>query len=286
MRGAIAVTGANGYLGGRIADGLAADGWDVLRLVRRPSSPDERSFDLNAPVDPATLGGVNVLVHCAYDFCALGLDDIWQSNVVGTWNLLQAARASGVGRLIALSTMSAYEGTRQIYGRVKLAIEAMTLGVGGIAVRPGLVVGARAGGMGGTLARLASLPVTPVPAGAGVQYPVHEEDLVAGICLLASVAEPPEAVVGLAHPGGVAFAELLGGIAAMTGRRPPRLVPIPARLVEGGIRIAERAGMALPLRSDSLAGLLSPAPFVPQAEYWARNGLHLRSLAELAQAPS
>lgn len=277
------MTGANGYLGGRIAQGFASLGWEVLRLVRRPVSPNERSFDLNAPVDPATLVGVDVLVHCAYDFRALAIDDIWQSNVVGTWNLLQAAGEREVERQIVLSTMSAYEGTRQVYGRVKLAIEAMTLGVGGIAVRPGLVLGPQAGGMGGTLARLAALPVIPVPAGAGAQYPVHEEDLVAGVVLLASVAEPPEAVVGLAHPDGVTFAELLGGIATLIGRRPPRLVPIPARLVEFAISFAERAGLRLPLRSDSLAGLLSPAPFVPHAEYWASNGLHLRSLNELTR---
>lgn len=280
MTRVVAVTGASGYLGGRIAAHLEEAGSQVVRMVRRPEGPSDRAFDLTKECAPEILRNVDVIVHCAYDFRPTKIEAVWRTNVIGTWHLLEAASSSSVERVIVLSSMSAYEGTQQLYGRAKLAIEAMTIGMGGVAVRPGLVVGAAAGGMGGVLVRLASLPVTPMPREAGVQYPVHEEDLLEGIAMLVSVDDPPEEVVGLAHAAGVPFADLLRGLAEMVGRRPPRLLPLPGRLLELTIRSIERIGIPLPLRSDSLAGLFSPAPFVPRADYWSAHGLHVRALGE------
>ena len=78
--------------------------------------------------------------------------------------------------MIVLSSMSAYEGTTQIYGRAKPRIEAATLQVGGCVLRPGLVYGASAGGMVAALRKLARLPVVAVPIGEMRQYTVHEDD--------------------------------------------------------------------------------------------------------------
>ena len=62
-------------------------------------------------------------------------------------------------RILVLSSMSAFEGTRQLYGRAKLAIETMTVASGGCALSPGLVYGERPGGMAGALRELTRLPV-------------------------------------------------------------------------------------------------------------------------------
>jgi hypothetical protein len=42
------------------------------------------------------------------------------------------------------------------------------------------------------------------------------------------------------------------------------------------MRACERAGVTLPLRSDSLLGLVRPAPYVPGFDEWARLGVELR----------
>ncbi|HEU5075117.1 MAG TPA: NAD-dependent epimerase/dehydratase family protein, partial [Polyangiaceae bacterium] len=96
-RGVCAVTGSNGYVGSCIKGFLATRGWDILEVTRRPK-PGTRSvaFQLGADVAPASLEGVDALVHCAYDFKPLHWDDIHAVNVSGTEKLFAAARAAGV----------------------------------------------------------------------------------------------------------------------------------------------------------------------------------------------
>jgi uncharacterized protein len=63
----IAITGATGLIGGALAQNLAADGADVIRLVRRPpASADEIRWDPAAAgggLRPESLAGVDALVH-------------------------------------------------------------------------------------------------------------------------------------------------------------------------------------------------------------------------------
>lgn len=278
MKGTVAITGASGYLGGRLATAFAADGWRVIRLVRSPAKDQDRQFLLGQPVERRSLDGIDLLIHAAYDMRAISVDDIWRTNVTGTEQLLQAAAHVGVRRTIVLSSMSAYPGTRQRYGRAKLDIETVALSTGAATVRPGLVVGPNAGGMAGTLAKLTRLPLTPCIAGVGGQFPVLEDDFVAGICALAAAATVPTEAVGLAHPRPVSFPDLLRGIASLVGNPAPRLVPIPWRLVSWTLQAGEALRLPLPLRSDSLLGLLEPAPSVPGVDLWELLGIHLRHL--------
>src|SRR5664280_1660067 len=158
----VAITGASGYLGSVLVAAFHSAGFSVRRLVRTPT-PDssDRSFDLNSVGTSEILDGVDVLVHCAYDLTLTGRSDIWQTNVFGTNALLDRALSARVRRTIVLSSMSAYRGTHQLYGRAKLATEIAALSRGMCAVRPGLVYGPGLGGMAGTLHQLASLPVLP-----------------------------------------------------------------------------------------------------------------------------
>jgi len=40
--------------------------------------------------------------------------ELWQQNVVGSRRLVEAASVAGVGRIIFISSMSAYFGTRRL----------------------------------------------------------------------------------------------------------------------------------------------------------------------------
>jgi len=276
-----AVTGALGYLGSRICETLEADGWHVIRLVRsvRPGQGRMLGHDLATPVTAPVrevLRSVDALIHAAYDLALTRPADIWRVNVEGTRRLLEAAEEAGVGRIITLSSMSAFAGTSQLYGRAKLDIEAMTIESGGCAVRPGLVYGERAGGMAGAMRKLTAWPVVPVLAGGAGLYTVREEDLMKVIARLAAVATLEPGTISVAHPSQVPLAEMLRTFAARERRR-CRFVPVPWQLVYWPLRSCELIRLPLPFRADSLLGVIHTAPGLVGQEQLARLGVTLRA---------
>src|SRR4051812_8934672 len=95
MTGVVAVTGASGYLGSRLADGFAADGRPVGRMSRR--NPQARfSFADGAPAGFFRDRGVTALVHCAWDLTLSKPADLEAVNVQGSIRLLEQAHAEGV----------------------------------------------------------------------------------------------------------------------------------------------------------------------------------------------
>lgn len=272
-----AVTGARGYVGRIVSTALAGADFDVIGLVRRPAAGSgDRLYDLRGDPDASLLDGVDTLIHCAYDFTVTSGADIWAVNVVGTRRLLEAAAASGVRRTILVSSMSAYPGTDQLYGRAKLDAERVALDLGMAVVRLGLVYGPGWGGMAGSLKKLAELPVVPVVGAKSYQYTVHEEDVADAFVVLAHASKLPNIPLGLANPEPVPFRLLMERIAAAAGRPRFRLISLPWRPLYAGLWLGERTSVKLPFRADSLLGLVRPAPEVCGAEDVCGLGIRLR----------
>ena len=175
--------------------------------------------------------------------------------------------------------MSAYPGTRQLYGRAKLATELAARARGLCVVRPGLVYGPGWGGMAGTLRRLAALPVLPDFGPRARQFTVSEHDFAAALLALARAEHVPALPVGIAHPDPVPFTELLTSFAASLGKPRPRFVATPPMVVYGALRAAELLPVKLPVRADSLLGLVRPAPNVPHLEVLDQLGVVLQPFA-------
>lgn len=272
-----AVTGAYGYLGSLIRTQLEAEGWRTFALVRAPRADDARAlqYDLEGDAPVEALRSVRLLVHCAYDLALVRRRDVKLVNVEGTRRLLRAARSAGVERLIVLSSMSAYPGTRQRYGRAKLAIEGATHEVGGCSLRPGVVYGEHPGGMAGTLARTAKLPVVPVIAGERAQYFVHEEDFVTAVSAVVGAPTALPGPISVAHPEPVGIREFVQAFAGAQGGR-CRFLPVPWQAVYAALRATELLGARLPFRSDSLLGLVRPAPRLEGADVIEALGVRLR----------
>src|ERR1700752_3365821 len=118
MSGAkILVTGAAGFLGSHLTRQLAARGADV-RVLLRPSSNNRAIADLPleyitgdlrdaASLDRA-LSGVQRVFHVAADYrlWSKRSQDIYDSNVGGTNNLVTAAKRAGVEQFIYTSTVA------------------------------------------------------------------------------------------------------------------------------------------------------------------------------------
>jgi dihydroflavonol-4-reductase len=111
------VTGAAGFLGSHVARQLVARGENV-RVLMRASSSNRAISDLSLEYvtgdlrDVASLeramSGVQRVFHVAADYrlWAKKPQDIYDSNVGGTKNLLSAAKTAGVEQLIYTSTVA------------------------------------------------------------------------------------------------------------------------------------------------------------------------------------
>ena len=111
------VTGATGFVGSHVARVLAEHGAD-LRLLVRPSSDLRNIQDLNAERVAGDLRdaeslkngitGCDVVFHVAADYrlWVRDPDEMYRSNVEGTRAILQAARESGVRRVVYTSSVA------------------------------------------------------------------------------------------------------------------------------------------------------------------------------------
>jgi len=120
------VTGATGFLGSHVARVLADHGADMRLLVRSSSNPrnieglraDRALGDLR---DPASLekamAGCDVVFHVAADYRLWVRDpnEMYRSNVEGTRAILEAARKTGVRRLVYTSSVATIGFTRNGY---------------------------------------------------------------------------------------------------------------------------------------------------------------------------
>lgn len=114
------LTGATGHLGANLVRRLVADGRDVRVLLRAKDEPENVAVD-GLPVeiaygdlrDPAAvraaMQGIGAVYHAAAKIQTYvgGEREIYDTNVLGTRNVLRAARDAGVGRVVVTGSLSA-----------------------------------------------------------------------------------------------------------------------------------------------------------------------------------
>ncbi|MGC8491265.1 MAG: hopanoid-associated sugar epimerase [Syntrophobacteraceae bacterium] len=111
------ITGATGFVGHHVATVLLQNGWEVRALCRARSPQcfvasglEWFTGDIRNPARIVeAMNGVQAVFHVAADYRLWAKDprEIYESNVTGTINVMQAALTSGVERVVHTSSVGA-----------------------------------------------------------------------------------------------------------------------------------------------------------------------------------
>jgi 2-alkyl-3-oxoalkanoate reductase len=265
----VLVTGARGLLGRSTALALAERGDDVTVLQRSAAGldlPEIRADIADVYAVRDAVDGHDAVVHLAARVGAVGAErDFFAANVAGTENVLAAARACGVQRVVHVSTPSVAHGGEPLvgasadpasptlahghYARTKARAEQLALttrdaaGPAVVAVRPHLVWGPGDEQLiGRIVARSRAGRLALVGDGAALVDSTYLDNAVTALLAALDRADAPEVrgrafVVSNGEPRPVA--ELVARICRAAGVPGPRArVPVAAAWLGGAV--AER----------------------------------------------
>lgn len=268
----VAVTGASGFIGRRLAAALVADGIEVTALSRgrmpRRIGSNLRFIagDLRDAGSVARLlEGADTLYSLAYDVRASGAD-----NLAAFDTLLAGAQAAGTRRIVHLSSVVVYDAWPDAdcvetgamtprapgsYRDTKIAMEdrLAASGLSAAILQPTIVYGPGSRLWTERLADALLMGEVVLPAPEGLCNGVHVDDLVQA-CRLAAADDAPDGRFIISGPAPFAWSDLLRGYAAILGKGTVRHVPLADLLARLG-----PAPEAPPPAAPSLPARLSAA---------------------------
>lgn len=253
----VAITGANGFLGGELTRYLSGKGWQVIALVRKPKLSDDphvryERYDMEAPIEAGLLEGVDVLVHAAFIKYDAKHPNAMEQNIESTQALLKEAKKSGVKKCVFISSMSSHEEAVSVYGRQKLAIEQLFDPKRDVVLRCGLIMG-----KGGIVQQMAQFMRTKhaVPLIGGGKQPLQ----IIGVYNLVELIEKaasgkPTGRFVAATPQVYTYKQFYQALARAL-KTPVLFVPIPYSVLLAIFRTAAALHVPLGVGEDNLMGL-------------------------------
>ena len=194
---AVLVTGAKGFLGRKVVGALLAQGNEVRCLVHTPGAEavlntDKVDVHYGSVTDPSSLKAalydVDAVVHLVAIIREKGGATFRGINVQGVENIVQAASASGVKRIVHVSAIGAQDNPQLPYLHSKWLGEQAVIQseIPYAILRPSLVFG-EGDGFINTLAGLVkALPVVPIAGSGNNEFqPIAVDD--AARCVAAAV---------------------------------------------------------------------------------------------------
>src|SRR3990167_8381358 len=159
---------------------------------------------------------------------------------------------------IFISTISAYVGARSLYGRVKYQLEQTFLRekLRGAIVRPGLVIHEPLRGIAATMNRFVKrYPIVPL-IGRGQQliYPCALSELSQLILHLATHQPIIQRPIVASARQGMTFKKFVKHLAKRQ-QKMRLLLPVSFHMIYFMLKLLEKIGLSIGLRSDSLLGL-------------------------------
>jgi uncharacterized protein YbjT (DUF2867 family) len=178
----LAITGATGFVGQATLDVALAKGHSVKALARHRQDERKgvdwvRGALSDADALASVVEGAEAVIHIAGLTNAPDPAQFEPANVGGTANVIAAMKATGVKRLVHVSSLSAREPSLSSYGASKAKAEELVeaSGLDWTMVRPPAVYGPRDKDMF-ELFRAAKFGVVPMPP-KGMTSIIHVEDL-------------------------------------------------------------------------------------------------------------
>jgi uncharacterized protein YbjT (DUF2867 family) len=230
------VTGATGFIGGRLARALADAGWTVRCLVRdRSRAPDleRRGFELHEGdvLRPETLERAGRDVEVAYYLIhAMGRGargDFTAREHAGAGAFARMALREGIGRMIYLGGLGEPH-SRHLRSRHQTARVLAEHGPPLSYFRAGMVVGPESESYRTLRYLVERLPAMIAPAWLQVPtQPIAIDDVLAYLAAAPDLPETAGREIQIGGPSVLPYGEMLDRMAEALGRRPRPKLPVP-----------------------------------------------------------
>ena len=232
--GPVLVTGASGYVGGRLVPALEARGYRVRCLARRPEflagrfRPDTGIVSGDV-LDPdslrSALEGVDTAYYLVHSMGASG--DFEEQDRLGARNFARAARERGVRRVIYLGGLGERELSPHLASRQEVGDILAAEGPPAIEFRASIVIGSGSLSFELIRALVNKLPVMVTPQWVRTPtQPIAIEDVIAYLVHGLEVEGEVSAVFEIGGPDQVSYGELMQEYARQVGVR-RLMVPVP-----------------------------------------------------------
>ncbi len=231
------VTGATGYVGGRLVPALLGAGHHVRALVRDPARarlPEAVQVARGDVVRGAgledALAGVDVAYYLVH---SMGRGsgptaEFAARDRLAAENFGRAAAAAEVERVVYLGGLEDAAGTSSLHLRSRQEVaDVLASHVRTVHVRAAMVIGEGSASFQMLRALVERLPVMVVPRWLDTRtQPVAIDDVVRALTALATLDDPPRQVE-LGGADVLSYREMMERYARIAGRRPPVIVKVP-----------------------------------------------------------
>ncbi|MET4098849.1 uncharacterized protein YbjT (DUF2867 family) [Agrococcus sp. UYP10] len=234
----VLVTGATGYVGGRLAPRLVEAGHTVRVLARDPGRLRDAAWagaveivrgDLEAPGDvQRVMAGIDVVYHLVHAMGAGG--DFAKAELVQARHVAAAAKAAGVQRIVYLSGLHP-EGehlSKHLASRVAVGDVLLASGVPTIVLEAGIVIGSGSASFEMIRHLTDVLPYMPAPRWVrNFVQPIAVRDVLHYLVEAASVPGDVHGTFDIGGPDVLRYGQVMNGYAVEAGLPQRPIAPLP-----------------------------------------------------------